>query len=545
MRPPRDMDIIEIELTNACVHRCSNCTRFCGHHAKPFFMSFETFKRAVDSMQGFCGTLSLMGGEPTLHPEFERFARYLHEQLPEEKRKKNNPLIYPQRDFMRAIGVQNICNMQHFPTSTGGSKTCVDGAGTFSSMGVSYMKNYEVIQDTLKFEGLNDHSNAMYHQPILISRKEMGISDEAWREIRDNCWINMQWSASITPKGAFFCEIAGALDMLFDGPGGLPIEQGWWQRDIEEFGEQLQWCEICGMALQTYSRDANEERDDISPRLHSMLKEAGSKKIGTGHLNIIRITEGKIAPESRKTAVGYRRDFYSSSYSSRYTATSSAIFPKGFDIYHLAAGEHMGRVLYKALEKSMEGHYVVLCNGNRNFTEEDQQLWGQYVINPGTLHWAEDESGFVALLHKDALSLRQMGMDGVLACWNMQDLVSRWIPGKAVDFDNALSYELKGLTVEKGVRLIQYGAGNNGEVLLRELLTQSADVVAVVDSDVGKQGQDFCGFHIQSPAILHERNCDYDKVLIASTDYYDEIRADLLREGISEEKIYDNETLWS
>ena len=544
MRSPRDMDIIEIELTNACVHRCSNCTRFCGHHAKPFFMNFETFKRAVDSMQGFHGTLSLMGGEPTLHPEYERFARYLHESLPKEKRKQDNPCIYPQKELMRTIGLQNIRNMKHFSTSIGGSKTCIDGAGTFSSMGVSYMKNYEVIQDTLKFEGLNDHSNAMYHQPVLISRKELGISDEIWQEIRDNCWINMQWSASITPKGAFFCEIAGALDMLFDGPGGLPIEPGWWQRDIEEFGEQLQWCEICGMALQTYSRDANEEMDDVSPKLYSMLEEMGSKKIGTKHLNIIRIKDGKIAPESRKTAAGYRGDFYSPSYSARYTAVSSAIFPKGFDIYHLMTGEHLGRILYKALERSIEGHYIVLCSDNRNFTEKDQQLWRQYVINPGTLHWSEDEQGGVALLHKDAISLRQMGMDGVLACQKIQDLVKRWIPGKAVDFDSALLHELRGLMVEKGVRLIQYGAGNNGEVLLRELLAQSADVVAVVDSDIGKQGQVFCGFKIQSPAILHERKDDYDKVLIASTDYYDEIRVRLLKEGISEEKIYDNDSLW-
>ena len=192
----------------------------------------------------------------------------------------------------------------------------------------------------------------------------------------------------------------------------------------------------------------------------------------------------------------------------------------------------------------MEGHYIVLCSGNRSFTKEDQQLWRQYVINPGTLHWSEDEHGFVALLHKDAISLRQMGMDGVLECQKVQDLVRRWIPGKAVDFDTALSHELRGLTLEKGVRLIQYGAGNNGEVLLRELLAQSAKVVAVVDSDIDKQGQDFCGFQIQSPVILHERERDYDKVLIASTDYYDEIRARLLKEGISEERIYDNEALW-
>ena len=77
MKSPKDMRVIQIDITNACPHRCSNCTRFCGHHEKSFFMDFDTFKRAVDSMEGFVGIVGMMGGEPTLHPEFERFARYL------------------------------------------------------------------------------------------------------------------------------------------------------------------------------------------------------------------------------------------------------------------------------------------------------------------------------------------------------------------------------------------------------------------------------------------------------------------------------------
>lgn len=51
MRSPKDMEIIQIDITNACQHMCSNCTRFCGHHKKTFFMSFEQFKEAVDSLQ--------------------------------------------------------------------------------------------------------------------------------------------------------------------------------------------------------------------------------------------------------------------------------------------------------------------------------------------------------------------------------------------------------------------------------------------------------------------------------------------------------------
>ena len=76
MKSPAQMKIIQIDITNACPKRCSNCTRFCGHHQKPFFMDFETFKKAVDSMKGFGGIVGIMGGEPTIHPEFENFLEY-------------------------------------------------------------------------------------------------------------------------------------------------------------------------------------------------------------------------------------------------------------------------------------------------------------------------------------------------------------------------------------------------------------------------------------------------------------------------------------
>jgi hypothetical protein len=62
MKSPADMQIIQIDITNACTKKCSNCTRFCGNHRKPFMMDFDTFKRAVDSMEGFPGIVGIMGG---------------------------------------------------------------------------------------------------------------------------------------------------------------------------------------------------------------------------------------------------------------------------------------------------------------------------------------------------------------------------------------------------------------------------------------------------------------------------------------------------
>ena len=77
MRSPSEMRIIEIDITNACIHQCSNCTRFCGHHKTPYFMEWEMFKKSVDSLLEYGRCIGMMGGEPTLHPQFERFARYV------------------------------------------------------------------------------------------------------------------------------------------------------------------------------------------------------------------------------------------------------------------------------------------------------------------------------------------------------------------------------------------------------------------------------------------------------------------------------------
>ena len=76
MKSPADM-IIQIEITNACMHKCSNCTRFCGHHKKPFFMDFKDFQKAVDSLKDFSGVVGVMGGEPTLHPRFKEIVKYI------------------------------------------------------------------------------------------------------------------------------------------------------------------------------------------------------------------------------------------------------------------------------------------------------------------------------------------------------------------------------------------------------------------------------------------------------------------------------------
>lgn len=242
MRALHSMEIIQIDVTNACINKCSNCTRLIGHHRTPFFMKFDTFRRAVDSLVDFPGIVGMIGGEPLLHPAFPDMAEYLSQRLPDKKRR-----------------------------------------GLWSTIpeGNPYGPLIKEVFGTLY---LNDHTvNTILHQPVLVAAEEM-IPDKAqmWRFI-DQCWVQNYWSASITPKGAYFCEVAAAFDMLFDGPGGWPIEPGWWRREPHEFEEQKRrWCPRCGCAVPLDRRPSVERRDDVSLRNLERLRAIKSPGVARG-----------------------------------------------------------------------------------------------------------------------------------------------------------------------------------------------------------------------------------------------------------------------
>jgi hypothetical protein len=266
------MLVIQIDITNACTKRCSNCTRFCGHQAKPFFMDLETFRKAVDSLKEFPGVIGMMGGEPTLHPQFAAFAGYLRETIGHDEPDKS--CYAPTPAFVEHV-LRHVFDFRRN-----------NRRGLWSSISSKYAEHFEIIQDTFGVQCLNDHSSPSMHTTLMATRAELGIDDEAWIKLRDNCWVQNNWSAAITPKGAFFCEVAAAMDATLQGPGGWPIEPGWWRRTPAEFGDQLRWCEMCSACLPVPKRNANEEVDDASPAWVERLKALRSPKLNRGLVNV-------------------------------------------------------------------------------------------------------------------------------------------------------------------------------------------------------------------------------------------------------------------
>jgi hypothetical protein len=241
MRPLIEMDTIVIDITNACPNRCSNCTRFCGHRP-PYFFTFDQFKAAIDSMAGFPNMVGFCGGEPLMHRGFQDFCLYAQTRFPKEQ------------------------------------------LGLWTCFPKGFEHHREVICDTFGHLFLNDHTRLdVLHAPILVAAEEVIPDRQQMFLATERCWLQECWSACISPKGAFFCEVAAHLAVLFDGPAGWPVESGWWLRLPKHYREQREeWCPKCGVALPLPRRPDFDGRDDISPGNLERLRTI-SGKIIAGH----------------------------------------------------------------------------------------------------------------------------------------------------------------------------------------------------------------------------------------------------------------------
>ena len=251
MIAPAHQWAIQIDCTNVCNRACSNCTRLVGH-GKPFFMPPEQFARAVEALRDFplrsppaevspLKLVGILGGEPLLHPQFRELVEILSAAVPRRHRGLWTSLDWEAseygsliRDAFPAVGIHN---------------------------------NRHDLQESL-------------HSPVLVALQDVVSDPEVRQAVIDDCWLQQRWSGSITPKGFFFCEVAGALDWVFGGPGGLPVEPGCWERPLGDFREQVaRWCPQCGIPLKLKGRPATEERDDVSETNWRALEAIGSRRL--------------------------------------------------------------------------------------------------------------------------------------------------------------------------------------------------------------------------------------------------------------------------
>jgi len=246
MQPIAGAWFCQIELTNACTKACVYCTRYVQHvrRDQQFYMDLLTLRKALESLEDWPNRIGIIGGEPTLHPQFEEVCQVLREYYPPEK------------------------------------------FGLWSSGGRRFDRFRQVISDTFGFISYNEHNqhqqDVCKHQPLTVAISDVIDDPVLRRSLINDCWVQKKWCPSISPKGTFFCEIGCSLDVVLDGPGGWPIEKGWWKRTPEDFEDQIErYCQQCGMCVPL-------ERELAVDRLHSTTGKDTKEKVSPGLLELFR-----------------------------------------------------------------------------------------------------------------------------------------------------------------------------------------------------------------------------------------------------------------
>lgn len=232
---------IQIDITNACPLSCDHCNRLVGHHKRPYFMDLDTIARAIESLEGFPGRIGILGGEPTMHPDFIKICKLVQKMLPCQKR-------------------------------------------FIATAGYKWDEYKEIIFETFDRDHVqyNDHSKEgeVFHQPVLVAAEDVIEDRELMWRLIGNCWMQWRWCGSLTPKGGFMCEPAGAMDYLFEGPGGYPIEKGWWNKETEQFVDQVKrFCPRCSIPIPFPKHDCRKGYEMVSKSNADLLAKVGSRKL--------------------------------------------------------------------------------------------------------------------------------------------------------------------------------------------------------------------------------------------------------------------------
>lgn len=251
----RDTWCAHVEVTNRCPRNCAYCTRYTRHLRSDqlFDLSLEQVEQALISLKNKPGLIGIMGGEPIRHPRFPEICGLVQRWIPKER------------------------------------------AHLWTSGGPQWEGLRNIVRQTFGHLAYNEHnasqSQVCLHQPLTIAVGEVVADEQLRKELIDDCWVQRHWCPSITHKGAFFCEVAAALDTLLDGPGGYLVEPDWWARKPADFQDQVErYCHLCGMCVPQPRELLATKRERFTHGLLALFREKRLLRTGDDNVEVVTLS---------------------------------------------------------------------------------------------------------------------------------------------------------------------------------------------------------------------------------------------------------------
>jgi len=198
---------VEMDLTYRCNLHCCNCNRSCTQAPSrldlPVARVAEFIRDSVAQGRSW-ERIRLLGGEPTLHRDFDVIVDMLS-----DYRARHNPLL-------RIV-------------------VCTNGNGARVCRALANLPNGIVVKNTGK------GARQRLFRPFNVAPMDRPLS--RWAAYRCGCRILEDCGLGLTPLGYYPCAIAGGIDRVFGFGRGrceLPVAGADFRDDLNLF------CRLCG-----------------------------------------------------------------------------------------------------------------------------------------------------------------------------------------------------------------------------------------------------------------------------------------------------------
>lgn len=277
--------VIQIHVTRACDLACYGCTQGSNLRGRPVMITVEEFEQACQSLTGYWGVVGVFGGNPAMHPQFEKLCQILARYFPLEQRGLwcNHPR--GQGAVMRRVFNPAVSNL---------------------NVHLSQEAYDEFRRDWPESRPFGLQQDSRHSPPFVAMQDIVPKESERWQLISD-CDINKYWSAmlcSVPGKGlrAFFCEIAGAQAMLHahdpQWPDlGLPATPGWWRKPMSDFVSQVRhYCHACGVPLRRKGELAQTREATAAEEVSATHADVYLPKQKDRLVQLVELDEGPKVP---------------------------------------------------------------------------------------------------------------------------------------------------------------------------------------------------------------------------------------------------------
>ena len=204
----RSVRRLEIDLTYACNLRCNDCNRSVAQAPSSAHLTARNIREFLDeSIQKryHWEMIRLLGGEPTLHPEFLSIIEML--------------LMY-KKEHERSLRIEVITN----------------GYGIKVNSVLQKIPSGVVVRNTNKKGNEQDQFEPFNRAPI-------DLREHANTDFANGCWVTQYCGMGLTPMGYYHCAVAGGIDRIFQagiGRSSIPEPDDRMHREMSEL------CRYCG-----------------------------------------------------------------------------------------------------------------------------------------------------------------------------------------------------------------------------------------------------------------------------------------------------------